>query len=107
MTLHRVWDVEILRRGGLSHPRAVPALAAQISDAEAAEWEDLDVESWVAESFRLAVDVAYDLPADRALGGEYFERALPVVEEQLAKAAVRLAHLLNSIAAGSAGSAPR
>lgn len=101
VSLHGVWDVGILRRAGLSHARAAAQLAAEISDEEAAEWADLEVDAWVAESYRLAVDVAYDLPADRVLGTAYFERALPVVKEQLEKAGVRLAHLLDSIAAGS------
>lgn len=107
VSLHAVWDVLVLRRGGLTTPRSAATLAAGVSDAEAAAWAGLEVEDWVDESYRLAVGVAYDLPADRVLGSEYFERALPVVEEQLTKAGVRLAQLLNSAAAGSRGSTGR
>ncbi len=99
LNLHRVWDVWILRRAGFSFPDTAAELLAEIDDA-AGEWQDLDVAGWLDESYLLAVRYAYDLPDDRVLGDEYFERARPVVREQLKKSGVRLAHLINSIAAG-------
>lgn len=101
LDLHRVWDREILDRAKISYPRSAAELAAEISEEKAASWKNFDVDGWAEESYRLAVDVAYDLPADKELGQPYFDRARPVVEEQLVKAGVRLAHLLNSVAAGS------
>ena len=37
------------------------------------------------------------LPADRVLGQAYYDAALPVVEQQLLRAGVRLAAVLNNI----------
>ncbi|HEX9736797.1 MAG TPA: S1/P1 nuclease [Thermoanaerobaculia bacterium] len=101
VNLHAVWDYWIVRRAGLAGSRATAELAAGIGAEDAARWQDSDVEGWTDESYRLAVEEAYDLPAGRELGGAYYERALPVVRRQLRKAAVRLAYLLNAIADGS------
>ncbi len=100
VNLHRVWDDWILRRSELSFPDTASELLAEITAEEAGEWRDLDVSGWLDESHALAVRYAYDLPGDRVLGSEYFERARPVVREQLKKSGVRLAQLINSIAAG-------
>lgn len=99
--LHAVWDYWIVRRAGLAGRREIAALAAGIDAADAARWQNADVEAWTEESYRLAVEAAYDLPADRRLGGAYFERVLPLVRRQLQKAGVRLAYLLNALADGS------
>ena len=101
VTLHVVWDYWILRRARLSYRASTRRLAAEVTAAEAAEWRSFDLEGWAGESHRLAVDYAYDLPADKLLRSAYFERALPVVKLQLKKAGVRLAYLINSIADGS------
>jgi hypothetical protein len=53
------------------------------------------VVDWALESHRAAVDTAYDLPPDRVLGDEYADMALPVIDDMLAKAGVRLARVLN------------
>lgn len=99
--LHRIWDTEILHRARASRPLSAAEIAAEISDEKAASWGDFDVEGWADESYRLAVEVAYDLPVDGKLGEDYYDRALPVVRERLARAGVRLAHLLNALADGT------
>lgn len=99
--LHVVWDYWIVRRAGLAGRRETAALAAGIDAEDAARWQDADVEAWTNESYRLAAEQAYDLPADRDLGETYYERMLPVVRRQLQKAGVRLAYMLNAIADGS------
>lgn len=98
--LHAVWDHWIIRQAGLAEDRATAALAAEISAEDAARWQDANVERWADESYHLAVENAYDLPADHVLDAAYYERAVAVVRQQLKKAGVRLAYLLNAIAAG-------
>lgn len=50
---------------------------------------------WAMESHDIARDHVYVLPESRKLGEEYYRANVPVVEQQLAKAGVRLAKLLN------------
>jgi hypothetical protein len=47
------------------------------------------------ESHRIAKDHVYVLPVDLKLGEDYYRASVPVVDQQLAKAGVRLAKLLN------------
>ena len=47
------------------------------------------------ESHSIAKKRVYVIPEDRKLGEGYYQANLPVVDQQLAKAGVRLAKLLN------------
>jgi len=99
--LHAVWDGEIAERGDVDSTTAARELAAQITPAQTAEWQNADVLGWAQESFRLAKNGAYEIPADGKLGEVYFEKSLPVVRQQFQKAGVRLAFLINSAAEGT------
>jgi hypothetical protein len=56
---------------------------------------DGSVVDWALESHQAAVDTAYALPPDRVVGDEYAEMVLPVIDDLLTKAGVRLARVLN------------
>lgn len=105
--LHKVWDGDILDRANLTSQSVGTTLNAEITPTEAAAWETLDLKSWVEESYALARTKAYTQPSGSVvadgdtLGDDYFNAALPVVREQLKKAGVRLAFLVNGAASGS------
>lgn len=101
LNLHGVWDSAILERAGLAWPDAGRSLAAQVDEDEAREWETLDVMAWTDESYRLCEDFVYGrLPAGGRIRDRYYRPALGHAEAQLQKAGVRLAYLLNRVAAG-------
>lgn len=106
--LHSVWDSEILRRAGLiSQTEDGPVLNAEITPAELAAWQTFDLQAWASESFNLAQTKGYTKPDGQRvmendlLSDAYFNAAAPIVREQLKKAGVRLAHLINAAAAGT------
>jgi hypothetical protein len=101
--LHAVWDFHIPNRMGLYDDPIATAhrMAAEISDAEAARWENFDVVAWSRESYEIVKELVYDIPADGRIGDDYFNRAAPLVEERFKQAGVRLAFLLNHAAAGT------
>lgn len=67
-----------------------------ITEEEASSWlSSLDPVDWAWESHQLAMDVAYPLAVRGEYDAAYRREALPVLETQLKKAAVRLAALLN------------
>lgn len=101
MRLHSVWDGQIPRRAGITGVESASQIAASITDRQAAEWLNADVFKWVEESYQLVRNVVYDYQAGEELSGPYASKAVPVVNEQIRKAGVRLAGLINSIAAGS------
>jgi hypothetical protein len=108
VNLHAVWDGTILRyaKGNTSDKVYAGGLDARISAAQAQDWVKGTPEDWANESHALAVSIAYkDVPADGPppkLTQEYVDRARPVVDQQLSKAGVRLADLLNRVFSGPA-----
>ena len=67
------------------------------------EWSKGTPEEWATESLQVAKK-AYRLPGTKAvmdsgtrLGDDYCSMALPIIQEQLAKAGIRVAIILNEI----------
>ncbi len=100
--LHKVWDTWLVREvvGRRKIAEVGDALAATIAPRNQKEWAKGTPESWANETHRVAVDVAYhDVPADGpppALGKAYVERSRAAVVEQIERAGVRLAAVLNA-----------
>lgn len=125
--LHEVWDVEILERfmNGQTPQQTADDLDAAFR-AQSSKWQSqpANFNSWAWESHRLAESAVYGklpnkiaietpravdscadddhistrmLHLNENLGSEYQDAAAPVLREQLAKAGIRLAGLLNSI----------
>lgn len=97
--LHSVWDSRILGHTGRSWPDSANLFDARLTPEQRRAWSDTDPAAWANESYRLAVDVAYAIPADHVIGDEYQSRSLPIVEQRLLQAGVRLAAILNEITA--------
>jgi hypothetical protein len=101
--LHALWDSGLLR-DMVGEDHLLPALNDAITAEEAAAWSGSTVEQWADESFHAAQTTVYGLltaaPAGQAVQlGEWYEQmAQPVVEQQLEKAGVRLAAILNASA---------
>lgn len=100
--LHTVWDSEILRHAGQMWPSAAEVLNAEVTSEQARAWRSLDVIAWANESYRLCEDFVYArLPEGGRIGDVYYRQALAYTDVQLQKAGVRLAFLLNRLAAGT------
>lgn len=101
--LHRVWDEDIIEHHSTDEARWVAELDALAKTDAARKWTSGTVESWADESLAAARQ-AYAIPGSVAtlepgarLRNDYFDTALPVVEQRLAQAAVRLSSMLNEI----------
>jgi nuclease S1 len=98
--LHSVWDSGILGHIQPYGNRLAELLSSRITPAEKARWVKGSLEDWAMESHQMARNVAYkDLSAGSPpdLGQAYVDAATPGVEEQLEKAGIRLADILNQI----------
>jgi hypothetical protein len=101
--LHSVWDGQILHRANQNWPDAVTFLNSQITADDLQQWQNLDVIGWTNESYRVCEDYVYrTLPAGAVIRNAYYQPALGFVEVQLQKGGVRLANVLNQVAAGTA-----
>ena len=102
--LHAVWDTAVVAGLG-DDPAAVAAeLNAQITPREADAWSRGGPVAWANESFHVAKhDIYAPLREAGGPGGtvqlpdDYVLRERPVVAEQLEKAGVRLAMVLNTV----------
>jgi len=93
--LHAVWDRGLLIESDPDPRRYAERLAAWLTQQPAGAFQDGSVVDWAMESHRIAREHAYVLPPDHKLGEDYVRVNGPVVDQQLAKAGVRLARLLN------------
>ncbi|HEV3332627.1 MAG TPA: S1/P1 nuclease [Bryobacteraceae bacterium] len=100
MKLHALWD-----HGLLDHmpaeDRILAVILPMLTNERVAEWSRGTVEQWADESFHLAQKVVYGAlppagPGEPIQLGEAYQRtAEPIVRNQIAKAGVRLAAILN------------
>jgi hypothetical protein len=105
--LHGAWDTDFVQHalGGKNEKLVAHELLLKFSSRKA-DWQTGTVQAWMDESHQLAKTVAYGNIPDFTCGADlmrmrisldqgYAAEATAVVEEQLAKAGYRLAHVLN------------
>ena len=103
--LHAYWDTVVVQHVGRDEAGVADDLSVAFADRRAA-WSQGSPAEWAQESFAAAREVAYALPARTQpdehgkpayrLDAAYEQRAQASAREQLAKAGVRLAALLNA-----------
>ncbi len=93
--LHRVWDSEMIDGKNLSYTEL--AKAVDIENKEKVEkWQNDPLNKWVQEAIALRSQV-YDFPDDKNLRYEYAYQNWDTVQNQILKAGIRLAEVLNQI----------
>ncbi len=101
--LHRVWDSDLLEHSKRSQADYVRTLEARITPALAADWSQGTIEDWANESLKIArgaytqPEVAGELRSGAKLSQPYYEANLPIAEQRIEQAGVRLAVVLNAI----------
>jgi hypothetical protein len=95
--LHAVWDSGIIGPAVKGNERAYGVrLVQSITEEQRQRWSEGSIISWVNEGHEIAAQIIYkELPHTGTLPDNYVTRALPVVNEQLERAGVRLATVLN------------
>jgi nuclease S1 len=100
--LHRYWDAEFVERLGTTPPTVAKRLIGTITEAGREKWSRGTPSEWAIETFHVAERHVYGpLPTPAAAGRStltpaYVRNAVEVTGEQLKKAGVRLAFLLNA-----------
>jgi hypothetical protein len=100
--LHRIWDTNLIQRN--VGPMTLAKYAAQLNDKitpqQKAAWSGRIAQAWANESNRIAADHVYaGVPADGTtrLDLGYVSRNQRIVDQQLSKAGIRLAKILNEV----------
>jgi hypothetical protein len=102
MKLHAVWDTGLLDRVGKAADDYATDLMSRTSATDKTKWTaDLDPVHWATDSHGLAVSYAYlhvngtEIKNGDTLEPDYVIENVDVVNQQLSKAGVRLAAILN------------
>ena len=93
--LHEVWDNELLFHTRLGERAYTHRLMTRLASRDIGVLQRGTPIDWALAVHKLAREHAYRLPPDRNLQSRYYMDNLPMLEEQLAKAGVRLASVLN------------
>jgi hypothetical protein len=97
--LHAVWDSAIVAPAIKGNERAYSLqLVQHITEEQRQHWSEGTLISWVNEGHEIAARTIYgELPHSGMLPDDYETKALPIVNEQLERAGVRLAMVLNTV----------
>jgi hypothetical protein len=94
--LHKLWDVGIITHRVYDWGEYVRHLDRDwFPGRDIAAIDGGAPVDWALDAHKAAHDVAYDFPDDGVIGEKYYEKALAVVDSQLALAGIRLARMLN------------
>lgn len=100
--LHAFWDNQLVQIQGAGETAIANQLIANITSAQQTQWAAGTAADWANETFALGKDHAYGLlptptsPNHYDLPASYVADGKTVVAEQLSKAGVRLAFVLNN-----------
>lgn len=94
--LHGLWDSGLPEHEGLNYEQ----LAEKVDKATPEEiktWQSDDMVKWLYESYRLSEQLYADAAKTPDLDEAYYQAHIPVFEDRMEKAGIRLAGVLNAI----------
>lgn len=103
--IHAVWDDDVVQHFNADTVPLARDLSGKITPKNAAAWAKGDARAWCVEAAKVSKTAIYDkLPgtglawwSPRMLPADYLDTSSPVAAEQLQKAGVRLAEVLNRV----------
>lgn len=107
VSLHKVWDASLILHADRPWKKYAAGLCRKIAPEQRRKWTStMNPADWATESHRAFVNHAAVSPDKSVLGEEYYQRNIPVVDERLSMAGIRLATLLNQLLGEAAASQP-
>jgi hypothetical protein len=102
--LHKLWDSDLIHRIGGNDQAWMTRVGRDITPETVKEWSRGTVDDWADETLQVAKlayrpldDAPKLIPRGFKLEEAYVKRAEPILEQQMARASVRLANELNAI----------
>jgi nuclease S1 len=94
--LHHVWDSDLILHKVYDWGEYVRRLETEwLPGKDIPALQGGDTVSWAQDAHHVAQIVAYGFSPDHALGQDYYNAAIPMVDQQLALGGLRLARVLN------------
>jgi hypothetical protein len=94
--LHGLWDSGLIDRQGLSY-KQMAINYDTATPAEIKKWQSDDLMIWLWESYRVSTILYEEAAKNPDFDEEYYKTHLPVLENRIERAGIRLAGILNSI----------
>lgn len=101
--LHSLWDGVLITQSSWNWGALVDRLGPWLASPAATAAQEGSVFDWMMESHRVAAQFWDWLPEDRIIDDAYYNRAIPLIDRQLARGGVRLARYLNETVGRKAG----
>jgi hypothetical protein len=96
LSLHQIWDQDVVTPLGRDSVSVAAVIDSQLTPQQKAAFARESVEDWTNESFHLAESEIYARLPDR-LPENYAQKESDIARQQLAKAGIRLAAILNRV----------
>ncbi|MFY0255558.1 S1/P1 nuclease [Chitinophaga sp. 30R24] len=98
INLHSLWDSKLIGTQGLSYQQLVEELD-HIRTGKIKRWQRDPAMEWLWESYQISSELYAEVDAlnGRSIGNEYYQRHIPVINERIQQAGIRLAGILNRL----------
>ncbi len=94
--LHSLWDTRLIEHQGLDYEQ----LASKYDNAtpeQIGKWQSDDLMKWLFESYQLSTRIYADASKTTDFDEAYYQAHLPIIQQRIEQAGIRLAGVLNSI----------
>ena len=95
--LHAVWDTGLIEHRGWTDTKYAHKLTLYLDPQTIPALQAGTTIDWALQSHSNAVHFAYSIPATHELGGAYYRKVKPVLDDSLLKGGLRLARVLNEV----------
>jgi hypothetical protein len=97
--LHSVWDSKLIDHSGLTYVQMAKEFDTA-SQEEIKKWQSDDVMRWLYESYQISTRLYGEVENNNKLDEAYYKEHLPIVEQRIEMAGIRLAGVLNHVLSG-------
>ena len=95
--LHALWDTKLLEHGGLNYQQLAEKYD-HASEQQIKKWQGDPPILWAWESYQVSTQIYAEVAANgRNIDHAYYEANIPVIENRIEKAGIRLAGVLNTL----------
>ncbi|MBV8390834.1 MAG: S1/P1 nuclease [Mucilaginibacter sp.] len=100
--LHSLWDTKMLEHAGLNAQQLADQFD-QATPAQIAKWQNDPQITWAWESYQISTQLYAEIDTlqNKTIDDTYYQKHLPIIENRIEKAGVRLAGILNALFAKS------
>lgn len=94
--LHSLWDSRLIEHQGLDYEQ-LAARYDHATPAQIKQWQGDDVLKWLYESYQISEQLYADAKNNPDFDEAYYQAHLPIIQQRVEQAGIRLAGVLNGI----------